>query len=73
MQPGRVVLLVTAMYWTRDTAAAILAGSLSTHEAACTAGLLQVVGMVRGQLPKLARTTLGERELAVSDREQEQG
>jgi hypothetical protein len=60
-----VVLLVTLIYWTRGAEAALGDGTLAEYEQACTAGLMDVVAMVRGELTALQRATLGA--LVVTD------
>ncbi|KXZ55711.1 DHC8 protein [Gonium pectorale] len=59
--PGQVVLVVSAIYWTRDVVAAITSPS-ATALTECaernTAQLGKIVSLVRGELSKLNRATL---------------
>ena len=59
--PGMVVLVVTAVNWTADVTKAIGEGknAVKAYEDKCTADLLKVVDLVRGELTSLQRKTLG--------------
>ena len=59
--PGQVVLVVTAIYWTRDVESGINSGrkgELQVVADRCTSQLGDIVNLVRGQLTKLNRETL---------------
>ena len=62
--PGQVVLVVTAIFWTKDVTEGLRAekagkaGSLRGVSEKCTSQLQALVGMVRGNLTKLDRATL---------------
>ncbi|CAM6082178.1 unnamed protein product [Calypogeia fissa] len=58
--PGQVVLVVSAIYWTKATTEAILAGgeAVAEFEKTCTTQLGRIVELVRGQLTSLNRMTL---------------
>ena len=57
--PGMVVLVVTAIFWTKGVTQAITDGKVAEYAKHLTDDLLAVVGKVRGQLTKLERQTLG--------------
>ena len=57
--PGMVVLVVTAIFWTKGVTQAITDGKVGEYGKKLTSDLLEVVGKVRGQLTKLERQTLG--------------
>lgn len=57
--PGMVVLLVTAMFWTKDVTAALNDGTAKECEEKLTSDLLDIVHMVRGELSSMQRKTLG--------------
>ena len=60
--PGQVVLCVTQIYWTKEVNDAIVAGGyvkLGEYEKKLTSDLSDIVRLVRGNLSKLNRTTLG--------------
>ncbi|UPR05068.1 heavy chain of dynein [Chloropicon primus] len=57
--PGMVVLVVTAIFWTKGVTQAITDGKVTEYGKQLTSDLLEVVGKVRGQLTKLERQTLG--------------
>lgn len=63
--PGAVVLVVTAMFWTKGAMDALGAvqggreGALGDYEKQCTRELLEIVDLVRGELTALQRATLG--------------
>ncbi|GLC47993.1 hypothetical protein PLESTB_000047400 [Pleodorina starrii] len=59
--PGQVVLVVTAIFWTREVVAAITSpkpGALHECAERNTAQLGNIVSLVRGELSKLNRATL---------------
>ncbi len=59
--PGQVVLAVSQIYWTYEVEAAIRSDNseaLKNYVELSTQRLTRIVEMVRGQLPKLSRTTL---------------
>ena len=57
--PGMVVLVVTAIYWTRGVEKALQDGKVKEYEHLCTSDLMRIVDSVRGELTKLQRATLG--------------
>ena len=57
--PGMVVLVCTAVYWTKGVTEAITKGQTKKYEEMCTSDLLKVVDRVRGELTSLQRKTLG--------------
>ncbi|GAX74205.1 hypothetical protein CEUSTIGMA_g1654.t1 [Chlamydomonas eustigma] len=57
--PGMVVLVVTAVYWTKGVTAAIKSSAVAEYEKQCTSDLLRIVDLVRGELTGLQRATLG--------------
>ncbi|KAF0700736.1 Aste57867_8791 [Aphanomyces stellatus] len=61
--PGQVVLAINQTVWTASTEAALVGGGcmdpLRAHLAMLRSELLRTVELVRGQLPKLTRITLG--------------
>ena len=57
--PGMVVLVVTAIFWTKGVTQAITDGKVAEYAKHLTDDLLAVVGKVRGELTKLERQTLG--------------
>jgi len=62
--PGAVVLVVTAIFWTRGVIEALAAeetdkGSVAAYEQKCTSDLMKIVELVRGDLTSLQRATLG--------------
>ncbi|GIL57271.1 hypothetical protein Vafri_12526 [Volvox africanus] len=59
--PGMVVLVITAIFWTRGVEKALQDGgeSLKEYESQCTSDLLRIVDLVRGELTNLQRATLG--------------
>ncbi|KAL6751111.1 dynein heavy chain 5 [Haematococcus lacustris] len=57
--PGMVVLVVTAVYWTRGVTQALTSGSVPQYAKQCTADLMRIVDLVRGELTGLQRATLG--------------
>ncbi|KAI5062354.1 hypothetical protein GOP47_0022893 [Adiantum capillus-veneris] len=58
--PGQIVLVVSAIYWTKMLTESILAGGngLNDFEKKCTEQLGKIVSLVRGNLTKLNRATL---------------
>ncbi|KAG2501733.1 hypothetical protein HYH03_000233 [Edaphochlamys debaryana] len=59
--PGQVVLVVTAIFWTREVEAAIMSpepGALGACAERNTTQLGSIVSLVRGELTKLNRATL---------------
>ncbi|MCO5581018.1 hypothetical protein L7F22_034894 [Adiantum nelumboides] len=58
--PGQIVLVVSAIYWTKMLTESILAGgsALIDFEKKCTEQLGKIVSLVRGNLTKLNRATL---------------
>ncbi|RHY32869.1 hypothetical protein DYB32_002144 [Aphanomyces invadans] len=61
--PGQVVLAINQTVWTAQTEAALVGGNrlepLKEHLKTLRSELLRTVELVRGQLPKLTRITLG--------------
>ena len=59
--PGMVVLVVTAVFWTRQVTEAISDGTraVGKYEERCTSDLMKIVDRVRGELTSLQRKTLG--------------
>ncbi|KAK3272243.1 hypothetical protein CYMTET_19451 [Cymbomonas tetramitiformis] len=63
--PGMVVLVVTLMFWTKGVEKAISqmeqssGVALKEYEQRCTKQLMAIVELVRGELTKLERATLG--------------
>ncbi|KAI8840277.1 hypothetical protein BC829DRAFT_446998 [Chytridium lagenaria] len=59
--PGQVVLCVSSIFWTMGMERAILQGKKGLEEfcAQLNAELAEVITLVRGDLPKMARVTLG--------------
>eukprot|EP00955_Chlamydomonas_euryale_P117752 366496-Chlamydomonas_euryale.AAC.8 len=57
--PGMVVLVVSAIFWTRGVTDALAANTAAAYERKCTSDLMKVVDLVRGQLTGLQRATLG--------------
>ena len=60
--PGMVVLAIDQVFWTRETEAAIVRRGLrglQEYEATCTQQLDDIVQLVRSNLTKLQRATLG--------------
>ncbi|KAJ3222973.1 Dynein heavy chain 7, axonemal [Clydaea vesicula] len=59
--PGQVVLCVSQIYWTIQVEQALLAGKKGMEECAARLNndLADIIHLVRGELPKMARTTLG--------------
>lgn len=60
--PGMVVLVVTGMFWTKgveDTLNAQDINQVAAFEKQCTSDLMRIVDLVRGDLTKLERATLG--------------
>ena len=60
--PGQVVICVGQIYWTSNVEAAIAAGGKKALEdamAKCTNELNDVIRLVRGDLSKMSRITLG--------------
>jgi dynein heavy chain, axonemal len=57
---GQVVLVVTAIFWTKAVEEALGGekGALQTYADVCTGQLNDIVGLVRGDLTKLQRATL---------------
>eukprot|EP00899_Mesostigma_viride_P020786 jgi/Mesvir1/28709/Mv19680-RA.1 len=58
--PGQVVLVTSAIYWTREVGAALKdsTAAVAAYEKVCTEQLGRIVQLVRGDLPKLSRATL---------------
>jgi dynein heavy chain len=58
--PGQIVLVVSAIYWTRMLTESIVVGgnALYDFEKKCTEQLGNIVSLVRGNLTKLNRATL---------------
>ena len=59
--PGMVVLVVTAVFWTKQVTEAISDGTraVGKYEERCTSDLMKIVDRVRGELTSLQRKTLG--------------
>jgi dynein heavy chain len=57
--PGMVVLVVTAIYWTKGVSDALKDHQVVEYEKQCSADLLKIVDLVRGELTSLQRATLG--------------
>ena len=60
--PGMVVLVVTGMFWTKGVEDALNTGDVKevdAFEKQCTSDLMKIVDLVRGDLTKLERATLG--------------
>jgi len=60
--PGQVVLNVSQLHWTREVEAALASGgskALAGYSAQLATQLADIVGLVRGELTKLQRATLG--------------
>ncbi|KAI9333781.1 dynein heavy chain and region D6 of dynein motor-domain-containing protein [Zopfochytrium polystomum] len=59
--PGQVVLCVSSIFWTIGMEQAITAGKKGLEEycAQLNSDLNEIIKLVRGNLPKMARTTLG--------------
>ncbi|KAJ9530913.1 hypothetical protein QJQ45_028793, partial [Haematococcus lacustris] len=59
--PGMVVLVGTGLFWTRSTEAALSKGASAVRACLeqCSAELAKVVDLVRGELSRLQRATLG--------------
>jgi len=60
--PGQVVLAASQMYWTRELEAAVAArgtAGVAAYGEQCNAQLQGIVGLVRGKLDRMQRTTLG--------------
>ena len=56
--PGQVVLCIGSLYWTSETEEALRTGTMPEYAEKCTAQLMDIVELVRGQLTKLQRKTL---------------
>ncbi|CAE7917845.1 DNAH3, partial [Symbiodinium sp. KB8] len=57
--PGQVVICIDNVYWTQEVAVAIEAGKLEAYYKKSVEQLSGLVNLVRGDLSKLARQTLG--------------
>ena len=57
--PSMVVLVVTGMFWTRKVEKALAENATAACEKECTAELMKIVDLVRGELSGLERATLG--------------
>ncbi|KAG2482389.1 hypothetical protein HYH03_018685 [Edaphochlamys debaryana] len=59
--PGMVVLVITAIFWTRGVEKALMGegGNMKAYETQCTSDLMKIVDLVRGELTGLQRATLG--------------
>ncbi|CAE7253398.1 Dnah12, partial [Symbiodinium pilosum] len=57
--PGQVVICIDNVYWTQEVAAAIEAGKLDAYYKKSVEQLSGLVNLVRGDLSKLSRQTLG--------------
>jgi len=57
--PGQVILACDQIYWTKETEEAIAAKQLKLYHAKCHQQLLDVTQLVRMDLTKLQRVSLG--------------
>ncbi|KAK3261578.1 hypothetical protein CYMTET_29517 [Cymbomonas tetramitiformis] len=60
--PGQMVLGISQIYWTKEVSKALTEGGsegLRKHGDLCTSQLNDIVNLVRGELTKLERATLG--------------
>ncbi|CAK9070714.1 unnamed protein product, partial [Durusdinium trenchii] len=57
--PGQVVICIDNIFWTQEVAAAIESGKLEEYHKKTQDQLAGLVNLVRGELPKLGRQTLG--------------
>ncbi|CAL1158737.1 unnamed protein product [Cladocopium goreaui] len=57
--PGQVVICIDNIYWTQEVAAAIESGKLEEYHQKSVDQLTGLVNLVRGDLSKLGRQTLG--------------
>ncbi|KAF4731501.1 hypothetical protein FOZ62_002057, partial [Perkinsus olseni] len=57
--PGQVVLATDCIYWTKEVTEALNAKRVADYEKKLNQQLLDIVQLVRGDLSKLARVTLG--------------
>uniref|UniRef100_A0A7N6AS53 Dynein axonemal heavy chain 12 n=1 Tax=Anabas testudineus TaxID=64144 RepID=A0A7N6AS53_ANATE len=57
--PGQVVLCTSQIFWTLEVHEAIRAGGLKNYYQQLQSQLNDIVGLVRGKLPKQTRITLG--------------
>ena len=57
--PGQVVICIDNVYWTQEVASAIEAGKLDAYYKKSVEQLSGLVNLVRGDLSKLSRQTLG--------------
>jgi len=57
--PGQVVLCTDCIYWSAEVTEALKKGAIAEYEKKLFSQLSDIVALVRGNLTKLARTTIG--------------